>query len=236
MPSGAVACIARANEKYSSEVVTGSIDTGSVKSRWPDGVVTYCLYNETGDIPRKHWQHIMLSSALEMWRVFIKNIKFVLVKSTDQADIRVRFMAKGSDPYFASPSTLAYTYYPDKNNLLGGDMFVNDDPKMIWSADGNPIPAHIADPEHYPNANNPSYPMIASFNINQTFRHEVGHALGLTHNDTCQKCIMYPFYHNDLAPDQNDIDRVQTAYEKRTDIPTYVISSLMTRWKQGNPF
>ncbi len=219
------ACVAFLDKEYAVEREAVTITQPS-QGRWKNGIVTYKLINDTGDIEGNKLESKAVNLSLLEWGRFIKDIRFKRVYGNDPADMVAQF--NGKDPYFnSSDGILAYTWYPSLNNNLAGDMVINDTKTLRWSLDGKSKSAFEAyqlgwiDYVTYQKFPNNTYKTI---NLRQVLTHEFGHALGLAHNTACKQCMMYPYYHNDIFLAENDIDRIQEVYHKRTINSSYLES------------
>lgn len=213
------ACTVFAEGQYTEERVPITI-TDPTQGRWKSGIVTYKLINDTGDIEGTKLESRSVNLAFLEWGRYIKDIRFKRLVGNVTADIVIKF--DGKDPYFGSDNILAYAWYPNVSDNRAGDIVFNDSPTLRWSLTGKPIPAHIADPIHYPDPNDPT--MFKTTNQRQVMTHELGHALGFTHNTACKECMMYPYYHNDIFLAENDIERAQYVYGKRLLNASYLES------------
>lgn len=110
------------------------------------------------------------------------------------AHIIINWLGKKDEPYFTSPSTLAFAWGPARS--LGGDVTMNAD--VLWLLRKTPLLAKEAKElgyiQNYVNPDN----RIKYFDPLHTFKHEgAGHALGMRHIEAAteaQHAIMYPFY------------------------------------------
>src|SRR3990167_6777851 len=93
--------------------------------------------------------------------------------SPDLIDIWIDF--RDSDPYF-TPNILAYAGYP--NGRFKGKLIFNN--KHIWLDGYNISGKRAKELELVENAADDS--QLATFNVRQTVKHEMGHILGLEHN------------------------------------------------------
>lgn len=223
----ALSCIAYQSKEFKSDQPS-KLTASAIHSKWPDGIVTYKLTNESGDIPDKSWQHRIISQALTTWGLRITKIKFKRIRGAGTADISIKFTH--SDPYFKSPSTLAYGYYPNPKTPLGGDIVFNDN--VLWSSDGLPVDAETYTKITGKPVANPKN-KFKTMNLLHVAIHEVGHALGLKHSEGCPDCIMHPFYHNDITLAEGDIESIQAAYGARK-VSEKIIDGFHAILKRGN--
>lgn len=101
------------------------------------------------------------------------------------ADIWIDF--KDSDPYFTS-NILAYAGYP--NGSLRGKLVFNN--KHIWLDGYNISGKKAKELGLVENALDDS--QLATFNVRQTVKHEMGHILGLEHNLIEESSVMNAYY------------------------------------------
>jgi hypothetical protein len=131
-----------------------------------------------------------IENAFAAWQA-VSNIKFVEV-----ADSGTAFNAPGANGdirigahYFDGPSgTLAHAYYPPPNgNSAAGDLHF--DSSENWTCDTSGI------------------------DIGIVAMHEIGHSIGLAHEDTSAVALMDPYYNSSLlAPQADDIKGVTSIY------------------------
>lgn len=186
-------CKAKADGSYEVE---GKESSGF---KLADGLHTYALINETGDIPDHHMEHMALNFAITHWELYIEAIRFKHVKATDNPEITVEFNT--TDPLFKDATIIGYSYYPDKSNPNWGKIVFNDNHN--FSLDGS----------------------NGTINLVQTLTHEFGHKLGLVHIQN-SSCIMYPVYHNDYEFCTAEITDVKMLYGDR-NIPQHIIDSFL---------
>jgi len=200
------------------------------KHKWPDGTVTWKLESHSDDFDRIYSLQRIFALAFLTWGKEIKNIKFRRLRRVGaDADIPITFLPKAEDALFKSnPSVLAYAYFPTPNSPIGGDMVFNDD--YYWTWNGASVNAHLVDPEHYPDPN--TKVKIRTYNVQHTALHELGHSLGLRHNQSCNGCVMYPYYNGKVFLADNDIERIQNFYQKRS-LPSWLYQLLVYRVKRG---
>lgn len=144
------------------------------------------------DIPDSHDLLVGVNAAFTTIE-FDCMLKFDRVPFTgaDCADVTVKF-DDGSDPIFVNnPGAMAYNHFPGTKPV--GQFSSVYNLKYMWNTkDG---------------------PNFAS-DINQTFRHELRHAVGCVHT-TAVTDLMYPFYHEQRRPSSMDTYQVQFMYGPR---------------------
>lgn len=194
----------------STQVATSTIDEWNIK--WKEETIYYHFESDCTDIlgfdnELKAFRLAALAWTLET------NLKIRQKRrNTSDAEIKVRWSDGEHDELFKKrPGTLAYAYYPNPSFEISGDITFND--SYLWSLDGKPISAHLAYPKNYPDPN--TKVTAATYDIQHTTTHELGHALGLKHsNNACRDCVMYPMYNANRTLRPNDKERIQKFYEK----------------------
>lgn len=216
-----VVCIYKVKSDIVSDNFVPDNVPGEAPLKWAPGIVTWKLVNETGDIPDGEMVHTAFALAFTHWGLFTKDISFHRVYGDVKADITIKFVVDPST--FASASTLAMTYYPNPNNPSITSLF-NNDMHLIWSLDGKPITCAQALKQGNAIGCVDPNELLQTINLLQVALHEMGHAIGLVHTNDCPKCTMYPFYHNDMELQPQEISIVQQMYGKRI-IPQWVIDN-----------
>jgi len=205
-------CVFDSNIKSEQEEQYPPIDEW--KSKWipANGIVTYAVTNQSDDSTINGWENMSLAIALRTWGLRITKIKFRRERVDPiNADIVMKFDSPDTNDYFKNrPNVLAYAYFPGQGKI-SGDVTFND--QYIWGRDGLPISAHLADPVNYPDPD--TSVQFRTYNIIHTLTHEVGHSLGLRHNELCNDCMMFPYYNGYVTLHSNDIKRIQGFYGKR---------------------
>ena len=102
-----------------------------------------------------------------------------------EPDITIEF--KDEDPYF-TPNILAYAGYP--NGSFKGKLVFNN--KHIWLDGYNISGKRAKELGLVENAADDS--QLATFNVRQTVKHEMGHILGLEHNTIQESSVMNAYY------------------------------------------
>lgn len=197
-------CILRKNTDGTLQFVV--TDSAEIPNKWHISTVKVAIIRGTKDIPSDALEREIINLGLLTWSKEI-GIKIIQVKASENPDSIISFMPRSQDPYFVNDGNIiAWGGYPETS--LQGQMHFNDD--WIFSKDGNPIPAHLTDPIHYPDPKDPT--MFSTINLNQTFRHEFGHVLGFVHIEDCPLCMMYPIYNGVLELQPIEITRAVAKY------------------------
>ncbi len=156
----------------------------------------------------------------------ILDLDFKESKDGEYVDFKVYFRRVIDDPLL-NANTLMYHYYPisDFTNEKRGVCVVNVD--YAWTSDGEPIPLHIYDPEHYPDVTTAT---AQTFDFDATYEHEgPGHGLGLPHSPN--KATKLYFNYSGMSESMFDeepketVARLQAKYPKNNMKP-----SRLRRW------
>lgn len=162
---------------------------------WPDGEVTYRLNNLTGDISKEDHQHRAVTVALRAWQLRIDRLKFRRERNTDTAvDFDVSFAPLSH--FDNNKGVLAHAWFPGQGKI-SGDCEINDEWNWVTSSSFQTL------------SRPPLVPVLI---------HEFGHSLGLRHDTTDRRSIMYPSFSLGQRKNQlykNDIERIQQRYGKR---------------------
>jgi len=190
------------------------------KKKWEIPTVTYGVTNESKHFPDSSIEMRAMTIALRVWQLRIKDIRFKRVYDTtaNTPDIPLTFVDAENDKLFSErPSTLAYAYFPT-DNPIGGDITFND--SYNWTLTGESISAWKVDPEHY---TKDSTVKLKGYNMVHTMIHELGHAIGLKHDEFNKDSVMHPFYNGKVVLSPTDVRRIQKFYGER---------KLSNRWIQ----
>ena len=183
---------------------------------------TYRVLNEDEEITN---EKVLKSIEYSYRRISLRtNLKFRRAREGEYADLRIEFRTVDTDPEKElQSSTLMYHYYPISNSThrLRGLCVVNKD--YFWTSTGGSLDMHYIDPEHYPEPN--SGYGGKTYDLDQTYTHEVLHGLGLPHSKTAGN-VMSPNY-GIMAEwmSEEDIARIQAKYGSRN-----ISESRIKRW------
>ena len=127
-----------------------------------------------------------------------------------QSNITIDFKSSDEDHYFRDrPSVLAYAYFPGQGSVSGKVIFNND---YIWSANGKPISGKKAKERGYVvDAHDTN--QLKTYNIVHVLIHELGHTLGLRHDEHRNTSdVMDAFYSGKLDLSNYDLMRIRAKY------------------------
>ncbi|XP_035924410.1 interstitial collagenase-like [Halichoerus grypus] len=153
--------------------------------RWEHTHLTYRIENYTPDLPRADVDSA-IEKAFQLWSN-VSPLTFTKVFE-GQADIMISFVWRdhGDNSPFGGPgNVLAHAFLPGRD--IGGD--IHFDEEKTWTND------------------------FRNFNLLQVAAHEVGHSLGLLHDNDIGS-LMFPSYnyYGDVLLSQKDIDAIQALY------------------------
>lgn len=163
---------------------------------WPDGEISYRLNNYTADIEKNELQDRAVTVALRAWQLRINKIQFRRERNPDvSVDFDVSF--EPLSHFNNKKGVLAHAYFPGQGKI-SGDCHINDE----WNWTTHSELSRMNTP--------PLVPILI---------HEFGHSLGLRHDTTDKRAIMWPSFSIGQKKNQlfeNDIIRIQERYGVRT--------------------
>ncbi len=206
-------CIAY-SVKDSREFVESTTQT-EWPGKWNEKVMYYDVIGECQSLTRKQLKKA-LNLAFTTWEAEI-DIKFHPVKPGQKANFTVDFKSSLEDKMFKEkPSVLAYAYFPAQGEV-SGKLVVNND--YIWSLNGKQITAKEAIEKGYPvKGSPPQNQLLRTYNIIAVLIHELGHSLGLRHDEHGDtEDVMDAYYKNEGKVELSfwDIFRIRLKYPER---------------------
>ncbi|MCA9828545.1 MAG: matrixin family metalloprotease, partial [Nitrosopumilus sp.] len=190
------------NKTHFKQYLNGKESQTETGRKWKKSFLTYSIMKGTIDTPGDAEETRVLSLALQTWGVEVP-IVFIRVHSTQSPDIRVEFKNKIEEPEFAEkPSILAFAWYPEQGDFSGLIIFNEE---YVW--------AIFAGSKTVTNPDG-SISIVRVYSIFIVMTHELGHTLGLAHDEHGDtKDMMDPYYDpNVIALSTWDIYRIRAIY------------------------
>lgn len=179
--------------------------------KWEQPVVTYKLHNLSNDIEKISHQIRAVTIAFRVWQLRIKNLRFKRIYDDEKPDVDIWWRPTS---HFASQGVLAHAVYPGQSVSY---IEINDGWDWVTNT-------HVSDLGHPP-----LVPVLI---------HEVGHILGLVHDTSSMKEIMYPSFNLGAKKNElgiRDVDRIQWLYGVR-NLPQRIIDYFRRRRQAGWDF
>jgi len=177
--------------------------------KWEQPIVTYSVIRGTEDIEGD--ERMALNLAMTTWDLEI-DLTLQYVRKDMNPDITISFVPKDDDAYFKSrPGVLAYAYFPATR--MEGIIVFNDD--YVWTMHGRNISGAEYERITGKTVEHPENE-FRTYNVIHTLIHEIGHSLGLSHDEHKDtNDVMDPFYNGKLNLSDWDIIRIRQKYPIR---------------------
>ena len=176
------------------------------KHKWTKQTVTYALQKDSVDIKGRSIEKRAVNLAFTTWNIEIP----LKLRSTrgKNPDIKINFCHGKNDKIFSKKKgVLAYAYYPATKHQ--GTIVFNED--YLWTVNGKPVLAWKVD-SRYDQSNRTK---LRSYSLVHVMIHELGHSLGLTHDASDKKSVMWWQYNGQMHLSTYDINRITEKYGRR---------------------
>ena len=177
------------------------------KHKWNKQTVTYALQKDTEDIEGRRIEERAVNLAFLTWNIEIP-LKLKSVRGRKTPDIYINFVHAKNDAYLKNKkNVLAYAYFPKTSKQ--GKIVFNED--YLWTVNGKPILAWKVDSRY----DKSSRTKLRSYNMVHVLIHELGHSLGLTHDVSDKRSVMWWQYNGQMNLSVYDINRICEKYGRR---------------------
>jgi len=182
--------------------------------KWPNKIMYYDVIGDCRTMSEKDVRKA-LNYAMTTWDLEI-DIVFKpkwYGSGTQTTNLTIDFKSSAEEDYFRKkPSVLAFAYFPGQGSVSGKVVFNND---YIWTMNGKPIKGKDAVAKGWVDeAGDDSN--LKTFNIIHVLIHELGHSLGLRHDEHGDsRDVMDAFYSGKLELSDWDILRIRLKYPIR---------------------
>lgn len=172
--------------------------------KWDKDELTFAVVQASNDVTMLNKLEQMVRKAFDVWQAVIP-INFIRVSADANPDITFKWENNpDADDYLKeSPNVLAYAYFP---KTIHQGVVVFNDYAYVWGTK----PATLSNG-------------VKVYNAVHVAIHELGHTLGLTHDESeDSKDVMDPYYSGEVITlSENDLARIQAKYGKRPDEPVH---------------
>lgn len=186
---------------------------------------TWAVFNDDKEMTVREIER-SATFAMRRWRIYANVPKFrrVKVNFNGSIDFRIEFRTVESDPdKQLTENTVMYHYYPinDVNNPLRGLCVVNK--KFFFTQHGEPVSGHFLLSKGF----EVQYldGKYSTLDFDAIYGHEMGHGLGLPHDDQISSVMSYRVDIMAEYPSERDIARIRAKYGRRA-----MSARLLRRW------
>lgn len=198
------------------------------KRIWSEKTIFWKLQTDYTHLERKLQEKAVKLAVLEL---SVETPLVIRQRNRDSGDAHIVinfFDSKTETTFKDHPSYLAFAYGPAPG--IGGDVTFNAD--QIWTLDGKPMTVVDAFEKGIIKQFQDPTNKLRTYDVEHTGKHEILHAFGCPHIDTCKSCIMYPFYNGERALQENDKDLLHQFYG-RSSVNHKIKEYLLSRIRKG---